>query len=685
MSDFLDVLKLKKKAPKTQGDVQRTDAVGQAANGVKIRLAQAGVNGALTQQLRQLVDRALHLCDAAKYDDADTLLADADRVATRMLADKQIYDQERLRLGGELNQMANRNDPGFAVQQQAFNAAHLTATGTDNYAQGSQLLVPVAQWSAPQLLAWGLVDAYDNQMPALSVKLNAARAAPGNNVQGHSLAGAWATLLPAWNALPPLATAANAAQLQGWHDDANGAVDALLLLKQQNDGAIGTYNQRHPDLKSDAEMVLDVTSRATAGGPALAKLRTAIADNLDGAEQWAALGDGLHAVPFLDALEQAIADIQPVVQDIDRFNTAKTTTDDLSDYRLGQKGTGELLDLFESTGLFSGKGGDVRSVNEDEQQRVGKRLAAAMKLPENFAKATRAVAKDTIERVMIDPELVKKIGVLQREKKRFERIVDEEIPEVKNAREAVAMTETTMAEQDARIAQNNQGYARALQAVEDATAAIANAELQGRGAQRKAKNDLAVATRILDELRVSAGQSDPQLKLARQQLEAAKQRFATAKANVPLLPRDERASAAGLAAAQEIASQYCKGFAIDPVPVELRPTDNTGDCGTFDQKDVKIYLNPNANSFAVPKELIDVVMHETTHYYQFYVVMMFAKGEIGPDNPNYQAARVLAANFLCYTPPEEDHATYEKQPTEAQAYDIGVAMGRAAVMLKNNN
>jgi hypothetical protein len=133
------------------------------------------------------------------------------------------------------------------------------------------------------------------------------------------------------------------------------------------------------------------------------------------------------------------------------------------------------------------------------------------------------------------------------------------------------------------------------------------------------------------------------------------------------------------------------GFKADPIKYEKLKDGNAGLCVG---KTVKVSTDPKA--IADFNEVIDTVIHETTHAYQHYLVELLDAGKLTVDDPRYAQAWLFKLNggHAYLDPPDkvddankddaaknqdykDGYAAYKDQPTEMHAWRAGNEAGRA--------
>ncbi|MEN1679687.1 MAG: hypothetical protein AAGJ46_08840 [Planctomycetota bacterium] len=118
-----------------------------------------------------------------------------------------------------------------------------------------------------------------------------------------------------------------------------------------------------------------------------------------------------------------------------------------------------------------------------------------------------------------------------------------------------------------------------------------------------------------------------------------------------------------------------KAYGIDVPEIDWYDKDD-GNFGTFSSDSNRIRLNTKYMND--PEEMINTVIHENTHNYQFELVEQYLAGKIKKSDPRYEQARTFVVNshWDSYAKgsspgnPRDDQA-YAKQPIEMQAWDAG--------------
>lgn len=128
----------------------------------------------------------------------------------------------------------------------------------------------------------------------------------------------------------------------------------------------------------------------------------------------------------------------------------------------------------------------------------------------------------------------------------------------------------------------------------------------------------------------------------------------------------------------KVMTAECKVFGI-PAPKIRLFYEPPGDYGFFDPSAKTLNLNTHVDAGWLDyKEIVNTVVHENMHNYQFTLVERLKEGIITKDDPEYTQALIFAANFDGYVPPseeldddEKDTNPYKTQPVEAHAWDSG--------------
>ncbi len=151
-----------------------------------------------------------------------------------------------------------------------------------------------------------------------------------------------------------------------------------------------------------------------------------------------------------------------------------------------------------------------------------------------------------------------------------------------------------------------------------------------------------------------------------------------------------------IAALQKIHDQHCASLGIPTLqvePVSLSP-DNTGGFSA-----AKEFIAVNIQSQAVQQDFqksVDLILHETTHWYQANLVKRFLEGEIDEDDAEYTQVLLFAMNDARLRPDAyvqakdwgaddaaEHNQAYLKQPQEAHAYAAGTEMAKLLMAALN--
>jgi hypothetical protein len=620
------------------------------------------------------------------YDLADASIVQATAGITALLAAQVAYTAKRAQAQGLLAALAPRADPALPAQTASVATIDGAATTNNTYAAQDAALDPVIAWATARAATWALVDAHVARLPVLTAAMATAVAAPGNGVAGHSLAPAWAALTPARAALPAVATPDNAADLAGLYDAALAAAQRMNADLARNANAHATYDARHANLRPRVNTVVDVaTTIQRNGGQGSERLQSALevfADYMTRAEAFAGRGDWLQAAPALGPVAERIDEAETEVLAAEPLVRRAAQVGGMDAAALDAIDNDILLGAFDEAGLNAPAAGPFTSAALRTQ--LGTRLARAMKVPADFAAATRDTAAATVTEVMADPGITAGLNAMGAAAEAAEAAHDRAHPALAEARERVEKSKSQRETLTDAAAERIPALKRALTDLAAAEARLPDAELAGRPAQREVKQLIATARTQVNALRDQAAAGNPDLAAAIRATKDANRALTATKAAHPF-GGDMVTLGLAIATAGSIAARYCAKLGVPAVEVGSNVNGDPDILGGYMRATGDIVLNAAAASTMNPKVMFDIIMHETTHYYQHTLAQQFAAGAIAADNPNFEAARVFAANFGYYTTSDgslAQQADYEHQPVEAQAWDVGVSTGRQALNLK---
>ncbi len=105
---------------------------------------------------------------------------------------------------------------------------------------------------------------------------------------------------------------------------------------------------------------------------------------------------------------------------------------------------------------------------------------------------------------------------------------------------------------------------------------------------------------------------------------------------------------------------------------------NPSDCGFFSPSSLRIFINTTNDTFDSFEETMDTLAHENAHSFQLQLIRQLEDGTLHPSDPRYLQAKLFQINDLQggYVTGKEDFSTYQKQPQEEHAHDVGPTVAK---------
>jgi hypothetical protein len=116
--------------------------------------------------------------------------------------------------------------------------------------------------------------------------------------------------------------------------------------------------------------------------------------------------------------------------------------------------------------------------------------------------------------------------------------------------------------------------------------------------------------------------------------------------------------------------------------------------GLFINAEKTIYLNSNSPALADFELALDLIFHENSHNYQYFLVDRLKResrttgvAKLSPADPVYQQARLFELNAATggYVKSSDDHEGYRKQPLEDHAWSAGPTMAARLIQELDRN
>jgi hypothetical protein len=121
---------------------------------------------------------------------------------------------------------------------------------------------------------------------------------------------------------------------------------------------------------------------------------------------------------------------------------------------------------------------------------------------------------------------------------------------------------------------------------------------------------------------------------------------------------------------KRIIATQSNAYGIDAPAIEWTDP-SAGFAGQFKPSTGRLMVNPQF--LDKPENIIQAVIHETTHKFQDELVKRYLEGRISKQDPMYEQAKTFAVTYGddAYVKVEEDPFAYEFQPKEMHAHDAG--------------